>query len=76
GAVNAAGSGTVLAGRVTRKVDERGVDGVVNGVAWITDKLSFGLRRTQTGNVQRYATGLFAGLIVVAAVLFFRGGMG
>jgi NADH-quinone oxidoreductase subunit L len=76
GVVNAAGSGTVLAGRATRSVDEHGVDGVVNGVAWITDKLSFGLRRLQTGNVQRYAAGLFAGLIVLAAVVFFRGGMG
>jgi len=76
GVVNAAGSGTVLTGRATRTVDENAVDGVVNGVAWLTDKLSFGLRRTQTGNVQRYAAGLFAGLVVLAAVLLFRGGMG
>ncbi len=76
GAVNAAGSGTVLTGRATKAIDERGVDGVVNGVAWITDKLSFGLRRTQTGNVQRYAAGLFAGLVLLATVLFIRGGMG
>jgi NADH-quinone oxidoreductase subunit L len=76
GVVNAAGSGTVLTGRTTRSVDENAVDGVVNGVAWLTDKLSFGLRRIQTGNVQRYAAGLFAGLVVAIAVLFFSGGMG
>jgi NADH-quinone oxidoreductase subunit L len=69
GVVNAAGSGTVLTGRITRTVDERGVDGAVNGFAWLTDKLSFGLRRLQTGNVQRYAVGLFLGLIIVVAVL-------
>ncbi len=76
GVVNAAGSGTVLTGRATRVVDENAVDGVVNGVAWLTDKLSFGLRRTQTGNVQRYAAGFFAGLVIVGAVLFFSGGIG
>ncbi|HYZ92456.1 MAG TPA: NADH-quinone oxidoreductase subunit L [Actinomycetota bacterium] len=76
GVVNAAGSGTVLTGRATRSVDEHAVDGVVNGAAWLTDKLSFGLRRTQTGNVQRYAAGLFAGLVIVGAVLFITGGIG
>jgi NADH-quinone oxidoreductase subunit L len=75
GVVNAAGSGTVLTGRVTRAVDEGGVDGVVNGFAWLTDKLSFALRRIQTGNVQRYAMGLFAGLVVLAFLLFIRGGV-
>jgi NADH-quinone oxidoreductase subunit L len=74
-AVNAAGAGTVVAGKATRNVDEKGVDGVVNGVAWLTDKASFVLRRVQTGNVQGYAAGLFIGLIVLAAVLFIRGGI-
>jgi NADH-quinone oxidoreductase subunit L len=76
GAVNAAGSVTVLTSRATRAVDEKGVDGLVNGFARLTDKLSFGLRRTQTGNIQRYAAGLFVGVVVLAAVLIFRGGMG
>ncbi len=71
GVVNAAGSGTVLTGRVTKAVDEGGVDGVVNGVGWITEKLSFLLRKIQTGNVQGYAAGLFVGLIILAAALFF-----
>jgi NADH-quinone oxidoreductase subunit L len=75
GAVNAAAAGTVATGRVTKEIDEKGVDGVVNGFAWITDKLSFALRRTQSGNVQGYAAGLFIGLVVLAAVLFIRGGI-
>jgi NADH-quinone oxidoreductase subunit L len=69
GVVNTAGKATVLTGRVVRATDESGVDGVVNGFAWLTDKLSFGLRRVQTGNVQRYAVGLFVGVVIVAAVL-------
>jgi NADH-quinone oxidoreductase subunit L len=68
--VNGAGIGTVLAGRATRAVDESGVDGVVNGVAWITDRFGTGLRLVQSGNVQRYAAGLFVGLVVLAVVLF------
>ena len=51
------------------------MDGVVNGVAWLTDKLSFALRKVQTGNVQAYAAALFMGLIVLAAALFIRGGI-
>jgi NADH-quinone oxidoreductase subunit L len=73
--VNGAAAGTVMAGRAAKQVDERGVDGVVNGVAWLTDKLSFGLRRLQTGNVQGYAAGLFVGVIVLAAMLVLRGGI-
>jgi NADH-quinone oxidoreductase subunit L len=71
GAVNGVASGTVLGGRVTKAVDEGGVDGVVNGVGWITNKLSFVLRRVQTGNVQGYAAGLFLGLVILAAALYF-----
>jgi NADH-quinone oxidoreductase subunit L len=73
--VNGAAGATVLVGKATRNVDERGVDGVVNGVGWLTDKLSFALRKVQTGNVQAYAAALFLGLIVLAAALFIRGGI-
>jgi len=75
GAVNAAASGTVLLGKAVRETDERGVDGVVNGFAWITNNASFALRRIQSGNVQGYAAGLFVGVVILAAVLFLRGGM-
>jgi NADH-quinone oxidoreductase subunit L len=67
--VNAAGAGTVLIGRGTRAVDEAGVDGVVNGVARLTDRLGAGLKYTQSGNIQRYAVGLFAGVVILIAVL-------
>ncbi len=75
GAVNGAAAATVAVGRVTRQTDERGVDGVVNGFAWITARTSFLLRKLQSGNVQGYAAGLFVGVVVLAAVLFFRGGI-
>jgi NADH-quinone oxidoreductase subunit L len=75
GAVNAAAVGTVQVGRAVRKTDERGVDGVVNGFAWITDKTSYLLRKLQSGNVQGYAAGLFVGVVILAAVLFLRGGI-
>ncbi|HVE91634.1 MAG TPA: NADH-quinone oxidoreductase subunit L [Actinomycetota bacterium] len=68
--VNAAGAGTVLAGRATRAVDEAGVDGVVNGLAALTSRFGSRLRLGQSGNVQRYAAALFVGLIVLSAVLF------
>jgi NADH-quinone oxidoreductase subunit L len=75
GAVNGAAVGTVALGRVVRKTDERGVDGVVNGFGWITNKTSYALRRLQSGNVQGYAAGLFVGVVILAAVLFLRGGI-
>ncbi len=69
--VKAVGTGTVYVGRATRAVDERGVDGIVNGVARLTDRFGGALRHAQSGNVQRYAAGLVAGLIVLALVLYF-----
>jgi len=76
GAVNLAGSATVATGRAIRAIDEQGVDGAVNSAGWLTNKLSFALRTLQSGNIQRYAAGLFVGVVVLAAVLFFRGGYG
>jgi NADH-quinone oxidoreductase subunit L len=70
GVVNRAGVATVLLGRAARKVDEAGIDGIVNGLARLTDRIGGLLRYGQSGNVQRYAAGLFLGLVVLAAVLF------
>ena len=75
GAVNLVAAGTVQLGKAVRETDERGVDGVVNGFAWITDKTSYLLRKLQSGNVQGYAAGLFVGVVILAAVLFLRGGI-
>ncbi len=75
GAVNGVAAGTVGLGKLTRRNDERVIDGVVNGLGWITNKTSYGLRKLQSGNVQGYAAGLFVGVVVLAAVLFLRGGI-
>ena len=68
--VAGAGAATVHAGRATRRLDEAGIDGVVNGAARITDRFGGFLRYGQSGNVQRYAAGLFLGLVILGAVLF------
>jgi NADH-quinone oxidoreductase subunit L len=75
GVVNGAAAGTALVGKLTRRNDERVIDGVVNGFGSITDKASYALRKIQSGNVQGYAAGLFAGVVILAAVLFLRGGI-
>lgn len=48
--------------------DERVIDGAVNGVARASSFLGGTLRYIQSGNLQRYALFLFAGLIVLAVV--------
>jgi NADH-quinone oxidoreductase subunit L len=49
--------------------DRRVVDGAVNGVGVGTTVLGRFLRYVQTGNVQRYAVFLFAGVAVLAIVI-------
>ncbi|MCG3172962.1 MAG: NADH-quinone oxidoreductase subunit L [Myxococcota bacterium] len=46
----------------------------VNGLAQITYYAGYAFRALQTGNVQRYAVGMIAGLAVLAAVLAAKGG--
>jgi NADH-quinone oxidoreductase subunit L len=54
-------------------VDNRGVDGVVNGTAALLGGSSGRLRRTQTGFVRSYALGILGGsVLVVAALLAVR----
>jgi len=50
-------------------VDNKGVDGVVNGTAALLGGTSGRLRRLQTGFVRSYALGMLAGSIVVIALL-------
>ena len=53
-------------GRFTYEyVDQRGVDGVVNGLATVTGEAGGAVRRVQTGRLQFYA------LILVLAVGLF-----
>jgi NADH-quinone oxidoreductase subunit L len=50
-------------------VDNKGVDGVVNGTAALLGGSSGRLRRLQTGFVRSYALGMLGGAIVVIAFL-------
>ncbi|AKK26751.1 NADH-quinone oxidoreductase subunit L [Mycobacterium sp. EPa45] len=52
-------------------VDEKGVDGVTQGLAFLVGRISDRLRRLQTGFARSYALSMLAGTaLVVAAVLF------
>jgi NADH-quinone oxidoreductase subunit L len=54
-------------------VDNRGVDGIVNGLAALLGGSSGRLRRLQTGFVRSYALSMLAGsLLLVAALLMVR----
>jgi NADH-quinone oxidoreductase subunit L len=62
---------TRLSSRATDAVDRRMVDGAVNRVAIGTGWTGGLLRYIQSGNVQRYAVFLFAG-VAILAVIFTR----
>jgi NADH-quinone oxidoreductase subunit L len=66
--VNATAWLTRMFGRGTDAVDRRVVDGAVNRVAIGTGWTGGLLRYVQSGNVQRYAVILFAGVTVLAVV--------
>ena len=55
-----AGSGVVM------WIDRNIIDGVVNGAGTAMETFGKGLRLVQTGKVQWYAVGLFAGVIALA----------
>ena len=64
--LNYAGKGARVVGRFTYEyVDQRGVDGLVNGLATVTGEAGTEVRRVQTGRLQFYA------LILVIAVGLF-----
>ena len=48
--------------------DVKVIDGAVNGVGWLAQRLGGGLRRSQTGRVQNYGLGIAAGLVIVLLV--------
>ena len=50
-------------------IDQKGVDGMVNGAGWVTRKAAGLLRMTQTGYVRNYALSIFMG--AVALVIYF-----
>ncbi|WP_107656629.1 NADH-quinone oxidoreductase subunit L [Nocardia suismassiliense] len=50
-------------------LDNRGIDGIVNGTAALIGGLSARIRRVQTGFVRSYALSMFTGAALVAAAL-------
>ena len=64
--LNYAGRGARVLGRYTYEyVDQRGVDGLVNGLATVTGEAGGEVRRVKTGRLQFYAL-----LLVIAVGLF------
>ncbi len=48
--------------------DVRIIDGVVNGVGAVTQRVGDDVRHIQTGRVQNYALGIAIGLVVIATL--------
>ncbi len=70
GVVNGAGQGARIVGKFTyEKLDQKGVDGAVNGVAEITGESGGLLRYLQSGRVQRYALLLFGAVGLLSLFL-------
>ena len=64
--LNYTGRGARVIGRFTYEyIDQRGVDGLVNGLAAVTGEAGGEVRRVQTGRLQFYAL-----LLVIAVGLF------
>jgi NADH-quinone oxidoreductase subunit L len=70
GVVNAFGIGSrKVANFVYDNIDQKGVDGLVNGAGAGAEAGGKGLRRTQTGQVQQYAAYLFGAAALLAVGL-------
>jgi NADH-quinone oxidoreductase subunit L len=70
GIVNGAGRSALGLGRFTyRTIDQKGIDGAVNGVGGAMNVTGGILKFAQSGNVQLYAGALFVGVFVLG-VLF------
>ncbi len=68
--LNYTGKGTQALGRFTYNyIDQKGVDGLVNGLATITGESGGEVRKLQTGRLQFYA------LMLVVAVVIFAGAL-
>lgn len=52
--------------------DMKGIDGLVNGVAWVVAATGKGVRRIQTGFVQNYALFMSMGIVILLAYLLFK----
>ena len=73
GAVNGAGTVTVVTAWFSSLTDRSVVDGLVNLVGRTTETLSFAMRRVQTGLIQNYALLMLFGVFAfVTAYLFAK----
>ena len=52
-------------------VDERAIDGTVNGVAFVSRETGDRLRRATTGNIRSYATWIVLGVLVFTSLLLW-----
>jgi NADH-quinone oxidoreductase subunit L len=52
-------------------VDERVIDGTVNGVAFVSSESGDRLRRANTGNIRSYATWIVLGVVVFTSLLLW-----
>ncbi|HEX9634502.1 MAG TPA: NADH-quinone oxidoreductase subunit L [Candidatus Limnocylindria bacterium] len=57
--------GGVLLANALWWFDAKVIDGAVNGIAWIAQRLGGLLRKVQTGRVENYGLGMAAGLVLV-----------
>jgi len=63
---------TAVAIETSSVVEAKGIDGAVNGFAWLVRATGRHLRKVQTGYVRNYALGLAAGLVLVLAYVLTR----
>src|SRR5262249_53309093 len=69
--LNNTGRTAMRLGRETYQyIDQKGVDGLVNGIGTVTGETGGAVRRAQTGRLQFYALMLVAGVVVFAALLW------
>jgi NADH-quinone oxidoreductase subunit L len=64
--------GGAFAAFLARTVDQRGIDGAVNGVAELVGSGARSGRRLQSGLVRNYALGVLGGAVLIVAFLVFR----
>jgi NADH-quinone oxidoreductase subunit L len=57
-------------------VERRGIDGAVEGLAWLTGLAGEGLRRLQTGLVRHYALAMLVGAVAVVGYFLLRAWLG
>jgi NADH-quinone oxidoreductase subunit L len=69
--LNYTGRGAQALGRVTYEyLDQKGVDGLVNGIATLTGDSGGEVRKIQTGRLQFYALMLVVAVVIFAGVLW------